>query len=278
MNKKTVLVTGILGFLGKNLIQHLLERGYQVVGVAQSENSISKFERKNNLNIPIYMLDISNNYYNLKRIIEKHSVDYIIHAAAMKHVGLCEKNPTRAYEVNVEGSRNILRAAKEAGIKNAIGVSTDKAINPTSVYGATKNMMEKMFLENEYGIFQGVNFLYSSESVLEIWEEQRQESTPLLVHPDSTRYFIMIDSVSKKIIDCLDYRETFFLDKCFKIKITDLQEAFSEIYNYWEVEDYRGWGVEKIVEEISPEIEIISPTKEEIKQLLKIHLKKREKK
>jgi FlaA1/EpsC-like NDP-sugar epimerase len=111
--------------------------------------------------------------------------------------------------------------------------------------------------------------------VLEIWEEQRKENAPLLVHPNSSRYFVLIGDVCEKIIDCLDSKEIFFLKECLKIKITDLQNAFSEYYNYWKTKEYKGFDVEKVFEEISPEIGVFSPRKEEIVNLLKNHLEKK---
>ena len=83
-------------------------------------------------------MDISSSKLKLSYIMGLHDVDYIIHTAAMKHVRICEENPTRAIEVNVVGTKNIIEAALENNIKNIIGISTDKATNPSCVYGNDK--------------------------------------------------------------------------------------------------------------------------------------------
>ena len=273
MKKETVLVTGVLGFLGRNLLKQLVAAGFNVVGIAHSENSVVKFRRTNDFDvtIPIYLIDVSGDPLHIKNIINRHSVKYIIHAAALKHVGLCEENPARAIEVNVGGSQNILKAASECGVENVIGVSTDKSINPSCVYGMTKKLMERMFLENDYGIFQGVNFFFSSDSVLELWQEQRRLGRPLLVNTRATRFFVMIDDVSKKIVECLDTRGVFFVEECYRIDISVLQDAFSTFYDYWDVSEYIPHEVEKDIEEIHTGIEVIPTKTQDVVGLLKAH-------
>ena len=174
MTKGTVLVTGATGFLGKRLVSYLEELGHEVIGTGFSEAGIKKFEREVSTSISIYAVDIGSDYTTFKNIVKKHKVDYIIHAAAMKHVGICEDNPSRAIRVNILGSMNVLRAALECGVKNVIAISTDKSIDPTCTYGMTKKLMEEVFKEKNFGIFQGVNFLFSSESVLDVWDQLRE--------------------------------------------------------------------------------------------------------
>ena len=153
---------------------------------------------------PIHCLDLAHNKNELDRIVKTHEIDHIIHCAAMKHVGLCEKNPYRAIEVNVIGSKNIIDVAYENNIKHVVGVSTDKSINPLCVYGCTKMLMEKMFLEKGYSICRGVNFLFSDGSVLDIWQKQKEAGEPISVNAkNTTRFFIRVEDFIDLICESL---------------------------------------------------------------------------
>ena len=255
---KTVLITGIFGFLGRNLIKHFSLHDWRVIGIAHSEKSIKNYELGNNIDFPVHMIDISTGTQAIKNVIEKYSVDYIVHAAALKHIGLCENNPTRSIEVNILGSLNIIQAATDCKVKNVIGISTDKALNPSCTYGMTKNLMEKMFLENGFGIFQGVNFLFSDGSVLDIWDHQRLSNSPILANTTSSRYFSPVQDVCERIISMIESKKIFSVEKCYNINIGDLQKAFSRHYNYWNVEEYTPLEIEKNLEEIDPSINIIN--------------------
>lgn len=273
----TVLVTGAAGFLGKRLAETLLQRGHSVVGTAHSELSIREFERTvpGSENVPLYAMDVSDCYYPIKRIIKDHKVDYVVHSAALKHVGICEKNPTRAVDVNVIGSRHIMMAALESGVKNVVGISTDKSINPACVYGMTKKLMEDMLLENGCSAFQGVNFLFSTGSVLDIWDKLMKENKPLLVNNKATRYFCLIDDVCNKIVDNLDAKGRFTVDSCYLISIQSLQKAFSKYHDYQNVNVYTPLDVEKHDEELPiGSIKIVEPDDDFVVELLKDHYRR----
>jgi len=274
----TVLVTGIAGFLGKSIAETLISRGFSVVGTAHSELSVRDFEIGvgGSENIPLYSLDVADCQFAIKRILRSHSVDYVVHSAALKHVGICEKNPTRAVDVNVTGSRQIISACLDSGVKNVIGISTDKSINPSCVYGMTKKLMEDMLLENNYSVFQGVNFLFSTGSVLDIWDKLRKENKEILVNASARRYFCTVDDVSNKIVDSLDARGKFTVDKCYLVSIQDLQNAFSKYHNYWNVNSYKPLNVEKNDEDLPlGNIEVEHPSVDFILHLLEQHYKKR---
>lgn len=275
MNKKTIFVTGATGFLGKHLCLALLKKGYSVVGTGHSEASIKDFERTFNKTIPIYQIDISSSYSLIKTIIKKHSIEYIIHAAAMKHVGICEDNPSRAINVNILGSQQIIRAAIDSNITNVIAISTDKSVNPLCVYGMTKKLMEDIFLEHNFGVFQGVNFLFSSGSVLDIWDDMKNKNKTIFAHPTAKRYFCLIEEVCTKIINSLDKKAIFSINQCYNISIADLQKAFSTYHNYWNVKEHIPLEVEKQEEELLlNNIIIHEPTIEEIVELLSKHYKR----
>jgi UDP-N-acetylglucosamine 4,6-dehydratase len=268
MKKETVLVTGATGFLGKHLVRHLLKSGYDVVGTGFSERGIKRFEREAIGDVKIYCLDIGSGYTNIKNILENHDVDFIVHAAALKHVGICEDNPSRAATVNIFGSMNVVRAAKECNIKNVIALSTDKSIDPSCTYGMTKKIMEEIFKENNFGIFQGVNFLFSSESVLDVWDQLRENGERILAHPTAIRYFCTVEQVCDSICNSLDEKGVFSIDKCYRITISNLREAFSKYHDYWNTGEYEPLDIEK-EEEALPlgEIEIYDPSVDEVVSL-----------
>lgn len=268
-----ILITGISGFLGKSLCSLALKRGYKVFGIANSEYRHKDIE----ILFPeavIYNLDIANDNGLIKKIIKDNKIDYIIHAAAMKHVGICETNVLRTVDVNILATKKLVEYAKELNVKNIIGISTDKAINPSCAYGMSKFFMEKMLLESGYGVFQGVNFFYSSGSVLEIWDKQKSENKKICVNSHAIRYFTLVDEVSNKVFDSLNCFNLFTLDFCYKINISDLQIAYSKYYNYYNIENYNMLSVEKNIEEAPKNIKIINLSVKEIEQLFYNHFKK----
>jgi len=264
-----ILITGGTGFLGRHIIQNALDRGHNVVSLSHSEAR----EKEVHLQfpeIPFYSADISHNKDILDSIVKKHNIDYIVHAAAMKYIGICENNPTRTVEVNIDGSRNIITVAKNNNVKNIIAVSTDKAINPTSVYGSSKFLMEKMMLENDFSVIQGVNFFFSTGSVLDLWENCKNKGEDIGVNVDDTiRYFVNADDVANKILDSLDTHGSYLsLDECYRVSLHDLSKAFCEYHDYHKTKDYVSISAEKTVEEIPENVSIINADIDVIKTLL----------
>ena len=268
---KNVLITGVTGFLGRNLAAKLIEENYNVVGIAHSEKRILESWYRF-AGFPIHCLDIAHDKNQLDYIVKKNKIDLIIHCAAMKHVGLCEKNPYRAVEVNVLGSKNVIDVAYDNNVENVVGVSTDKSINPVCVYGCSKMLMEKMFIEKGYPICRGVNFLFSDGSVLDIWKKQKESGVPINVNSSNTvRYFTTIGQFINLILDTLTKKEVIVNpSSCYKIKLHDLAQAFCELHDHSSVEqNYDNPESEKIVEEIPEGISVIDTTVEEIKTILK---------
>ena len=215
-------------------------------------------------------MDIASDYTILKNIIKKHSVDYIIHAAALKHVGICQDNPSRAVDVNIVGSRNIAQAAKECDVKNVIGISTDKSIEPLCIYGMTKRLMEEMFIEYGFGIFQGVNFLFSSESVLDVWDKLRSQNKPILVNMHANRYFSTIEEVRDRVLSFIEEKRKFSVEHCYKISIHSLYRAYATYHDYWNMKEYIPREIEKVEEELPLQnMKIIEPDDQHITQLMK---------
>ena len=267
-----ILITGGSGFLGRHIIKKCIDKGYNIVSLSHSE----KREKEVQLQYPtveFYSVDISHNKDIIDSIVKKHKIDYIIHTAAMKYIGICEKNPTRTIEVNIDGSRNIIDIARKNNIKNVVAISTDKAINPTSVYGSSKFLMEKLMLENNFSVIQGVNFFFSTGSVLDLWENFKNEGKEIGVNVEDTiRYFVDANDVADKILENLDTHGSYIsLDECYRVSLHDLAKAFCEYNDYYKTKDWVSISAEKTIEEIPENVSIINADVDILKKLLDSH-------
>lgn len=271
----TILITGGTGFLGRSLLRECLNNDMDVIVLSHSEIRDKEMQLEHP-EVKSYCVDISTDAEILDRIVEQNNVEYIVHCAAMKHIGICENNPTKAIEVNINGSRNIISVAKKNKVKNVVAVSTDKAINPSCVYGSTKLLMEKVMLENSFSVIQGVNFFFSSGSVLEIWHSCIKNKEPIRVNiNDTVRYFVSASDVAKKILENLDTKSSYIsLDSCHRVKLHNLSEAFCEYHNFYKIEDYVPISAEKIVEEVPDGIRNIhEPDMAELEDMIHRHYK-----
>lgn len=270
---RNILITGATGFLGREISRQLNICGDNVIGIGHSEkrtHEASFLFQEHGQEIDLYSLDLSSHVSQLDYIMKKHDVEYVIHAAAMKHVGISEDNPYRAVQVNVIGSMNVLDACCTNQIYNLIGISTDKAINPSCVYGSTKHLMEKMFLEKGYSICQGVNFLFSDGSVLDIWKNQAAKGKPITVNKNDTiRFFIDVKDFADLVLKSMDKGGEIFLPQsCYKISLHDLAKVFCKVNSCTSRQIYTPSNAEKIVEEIPEGIKVVNADLEIIESLL----------
>lgn len=267
----TILITGITGFLGTRIAQACLNRGiFDIVGLAHSEIRDKDFIYTVS-GVKTYSVDIANDSDMIDHIIKKHDVDYIIHTAAMKHIGICEDNPNKAIDVNIFGSQKLARAAINNGVKNIIAISTDKSINPSCVYGSTKFLMEKLMLEFDFSVFQGVNFFFSTGSVLDLWDSFRKDKLPIAVNTNNTiRYFVTAEDVAELLLDNLDKNgETISMNTCYRAGLHDLYAAYAEYHQYFDRKEYISISAEKLVEELPEGVEVIEATPEILKKQFK---------
>jgi FlaA1/EpsC-like NDP-sugar epimerase len=266
-----ILITGATGSLGNSLVKESLKRNHTVIGCGHSERRIQKARQKYT-DVPFYPIDMADKKL-LANIVSKHAIEYIVHAAAMKHIGICENNPTKAINTNIIGSHNIIEVSKQFEVKNVIAVSTDKAINPSCVYGCTKLLMEKIMIEHGYSTLQGVNLFFSSGSVLEIWDCAVKQGDPIAINKnDTTRYFIESIEVAKKILDNLNSKGKYItLDECYRVSLHTLASAFCSYHNYENVTDYTSISAEKTEEEIPQGMKIIDTDQASLKRLLEEH-------
>lgn len=208
----TVAVTGGTGSFGQAVIKELLKTKVRVIRL------ISRNEY-----LQVQMRRVFGNdrlHYKIGDIREKDTLeriftnaDFVIHAAALKHVMTGETNPQEVVKTNVLGSTNVLEVAAKCHVARVLGISSDKAVNPVSLYGMTKGVMEKMFIEanrwawpaTAFSIMRSGNFFNSSGNVFEVWEEQSKTGEIYLTDEGMYRYFIETEKAAKFALFCLEY-------------------------------------------------------------------------
>lgn len=269
-----ILITGITGFFGRNFVYYLIKNGIEctMIGTGHSEYKLAHF-KKLFPNIKVYLIDLSSDRFesDIESIIKTHHINYIIHSAAMKHVDICQENPTMALRVNAIASDTLIKVAERNNIKNLIALSTDKSNNPCNTYGIAKYIMQENVLANHYSVYQGANFFWSDGSVLDIWFTQYTKNKPLTIRNiNHVRYFNTIDHVCEKIFTNIDKKNTIILpDHVYVIRLKDLLGAFIEYFDYRQVEQINQNDYEKEIEILKDEItNKISLSKEMLLELI----------
>jgi len=234
---KVVLVTGICGTIGRELLRQLCVLPVkEIIGIDNNESELffCAEQYKGYERISFSLTDIVS-YRNLVGLFE--GVDIVIHAAALKHVHLCEQTPSSAIETNINGTQNVIDAALHCGVGRVVFTSSDKAVNPTNVMGTTKLMGERLITaanvqrENKKTIFLSTRFgnvLGSRGSVIPLFKEQIRKGGPITLTDESMTRFIMscADAV-KLIMDSIfhAYGGEVFVTKMPTIRITDLAKV-----------------------------------------------------
>ena len=203
-----VIITGGSGTVGSSFIEKYYGE-YEFYNISRNETQIAelkvKFPKVHN-----FMGDI-NNLEFLINLFEKIKPDLVIHAAAIKHVNLAEENPTSTVNVNILGSLNIIKASIRSQVPVTIGVSTDKACEPDNVYGYTKSLMEKMFLEHhnsktKFVCTRFANVANSNGSVIPYWKNLIKQGKKLkLTDSKMNRLMFSKSSAAKLIHDAYSY-------------------------------------------------------------------------
>lgn len=238
---KKVLVTGGSGSIGRKIVEELLNYDVDVIRVFDN-NETALFDLEQDLNsskIRTFVGDIR----DLKRLEKAFKdIDIIFHAAAYKHVPLCEYNPMDAVKTNVGGTQNIIDAALSCDVEKVILISTDKAVNPVNVMGATKLLAERLMISsNAYSGRDGTKFacvrfgnvLNSRGSVIPVFKKQIKNGGPLTITDEGmTRFIMHIHEAAKLILDAGSISEggEIFILKMPSVKVTTLAEAMIEYY------------------------------------------------
>ena len=236
---KTILITGAGGSIGSEICRICEKYGAkELILVENSEFNLYKINEELNLPRRRYLVDVSKRE-DLKKVFEENEIDIVIHAAAYKHVPLCEENPRSAVINNIIGTKNSIDLAVEYGVKNFILISTDKAVRPTNVMGATKRVCE-LYAQNvdskctKISAVRFGNVLGSSGSVVPKFKECIKNNKPLPVtHPEITRYFMLIPEACELVLQSgslANQGEIFILDMGEPVKIVDLAKKMLKLY------------------------------------------------
>jgi len=235
---KNVIVTGAGGSIGSELCRQIVEHGpSKLVLFEQSEFALYKIEKEleaYNANLEIIaVLGSVTNTARVEAVLKCFEVHTVYHAAAYKHVPLVEHNPIEGLQNNVFGTWNAAEAAKAAGVETFVLISTDKAVRPTNIMGATKRFAELVLqaMDDEsnatrFTMVRFGNVLDSSGSVIPLFRKQIKSGGPVTVtHPDVTRYFMTIPEAAQLVLQAGALGEggdVFVLEMGDPIKIDDL--------------------------------------------------------
>lgn len=233
---KVIMVTGGAGSIGSELVRQICKYNYRsLIVIDQAESALYDLQQELKqvgfFNFVPIVSDIRDKN-KMRVLFEEHRPDRIFHAAAYKHVPLMEQNPYEAVKINVAGTKTIVDLAVEYEVEKFVFVSTDKAVNPTNVMGATKRIAEMYiscrqqegktkFITTRFG-----NVLGSNGSVIPLFRKQIEKGGPLTVtHKDITRYFMTIPEASQLVLEAGAMGkggEIFIFDMGESVKIMDL--------------------------------------------------------
>jgi FlaA1/EpsC-like NDP-sugar epimerase len=235
---KTILVTGGVGSIGHEIVRKILEYNPKAVRVLDiNETGLFDLEQElQSKKIRLFVGDVKDKE-RLRRAIE--DVDIVFHTAALKHVPLCEYNPFEAVKTNVLGTQNLIEVAMDEEVQKFIMISTDKAVNPVNVMGATKLLAERLTIsanfykgdrETAFSCVRFGNVLYSRGSVLPLFEEQIKRGFITITDPNMTRFIMNTSQAVELILKAAKIAKggEVFILKMPAVRIKDLAEVMIE--------------------------------------------------
>ncbi len=235
---KAILITGGTGSFGRKFVELLLSRYKPKRVVVYSRDEFKQFEMSQVFNAKCmrYFIGDVRDRDRLRRAME--NIDYVIHAAALKQVPVAEYNPMEAIKTNILGANNVIDTAIDMGIKKVIALSTDKAVNPINLYGATKLASDKLFIaannmkgarDIKFSIVRYGNVMASRGSVIPLFQKLARQGVKRLpiTHPEMTRFWITLDEAVDFVMRCFETMKggEVFVPKIPSMKITDLARA-----------------------------------------------------
>jgi UDP-N-acetylglucosamine 4,6-dehydratase (inverting) len=240
LNGKTVLITGGTGSLGKHLTKNILERWPDVKRlVIFSRDEQKQFQM--NQEFPDtkykalrYFIGDIRDVNRLKTALK--GIEYVIHAAAMKHIHIAEYNPMECVKTNVLGAENLITACLEAGVENVVALSTDKAAAPINLYGATKLCSDKLFVaannikgwnKIKFSVVRYGNVMGSNGSVIPFFINKRKEGVLTITNPEMTRFNISLQEGVDMVLHAMEtaWGGEIFVPKIPSYVITEVAKA-----------------------------------------------------
>jgi len=237
-DNKTILVTGGAGSFGQKFIEVILKEHNPKSVRVFDNRELAQVEVERKFNDPRlrFLVGDVRDLPRLKRAMD--GVDIVVHAAALKHVPICEYNPIEAIRTNIDGSINVIDAAIDSQVEKVIAISTDKAVQPVNLYGATKMVAEKLFVQgNSYSATKKTifscsrygNVVGSSGSVVPLFKEQKEKGEITITDEKMTRFWITLEEGVYFVIKCIETMKggEIFVPKIPSMKIMDLAEAIA---------------------------------------------------
>ena len=247
---KKVLITGGTGSLGQALTKHLLKKNVDTIRIL-SRNESKQIEMESNFNDDRlrFLLGDVRDAERLSRAFE--DVDIVFHAAALKHVPVIEYNPFEAIKTNVQGSQNVIDASLSQDVERVICIGTDKAVSPLNTYGATKLLMEKLFVSannflnetrhrTKFLALRYGNVVGSSGSVIPKFIRMIKEGRKITItDSEMTRFSITMDQALDFILDCTinGNASEIYIPKLKSYSILDVKDALFEIFGKTDFEE-----------------------------------------
>jgi len=232
----SILVTGGTGSFGNRFVETLLEQHHPRRLVVFSRDELKQSEMQQRRNHPSLRFFIGDVRDRDRLMRAMYDVDIVVHAAALKQIPACEYNPFEAIQTNVMGAKNVIEAAIDSGVKRVVALSTDKAVNPVNLYGATKLCAEKLFVQaNTYGMPRGTmfacvrygNVIGSRGSVIPLFRAQQRDGILTVTDSKMTRFLITLDQGVALVIRALEEMRggEIFVPKLPSARILDIADA-----------------------------------------------------
>jgi len=240
LNNKTILITGGVGSFGTKFIEIVLKKHNPKSIRIYDNNELAEVEAERKFNNDPRLRFFIGDVRDKDRLYRAmNDVDIVVHAAALKHVPICEYNPIEAVKTNINGTINVIDAAIENGAEKVIGISTDKAVHPVNLYGATKMVAEKLLIQgNNYVGDKNItkfsctrygNVVGSSGSVIPLFNRQKQNGEITITDKKMTRFWVTLEQGVNFVIDCIEKMKggEIFVPKIPSMRIMDLAEAIA---------------------------------------------------
>src|SRR5437763_4192728 len=239
LDGQSILITGAKGSFGSKFIELALKEHRPKKLIVFSRDELKQHDMRQQFpdsgGSPMrYFLGDVRDRERLNRALS--GVDIVVHAAALKQVPACEYNPFEAVQTNIVGAKNVIDAAIDQGVKRVMAVSTDKAVNPVNLYGATKLCAEKMFVQaNAYSGEGGArlsctrygNVVGSRGSIIPLFIEQRRNGHVTITDPRMTRFWLTLEQGVRFVMRCIQQMHggEIFVPKIPSMKILDMAQA-----------------------------------------------------
>lgn len=235
----SILVTGATGSFGRKFVDLMLRQYsprklviFSRDELKQHEMRVSGFDHE----LLRYFIGDVRDRNRLRRAMR--GIQVVVHAAALKQVPACEYNPIEAVATNIEGARNVIEAALDCGVEKVVALSTDKAVNPVNLYGATKLVAEKLFVQanayrgegpTRFSCVRYGNVVGSRGSVIPLFKAQRESGRVTVTDPRMTRFWITLDQGVAFVASCIErmYGGEVFVPKIPSMSIVDLAKALA---------------------------------------------------